>query len=98
MKKINHHIYKQKDLHEYWSSDWGWLHIGDLVQWVSVSGFGSTNKPFKHQPDRPQSGMVTGFFYDPAFEDGTTIVGVLAAHDQQMRFIPSNRCRPTGAL
>jgi len=91
MKKINHHIYKQKDLHEYWSSDWGWLHIGDLVQWVSAL---HTHRDHH----RPQSGMVTGFFYDPCEEDGTTIVGVLAAHDQQMRFIPSNRCRPAGAL
>ena len=87
MKKINHPYLVQKDLHEFWSSDWGWLHIGDLVRVPVVAG-------------RPVGGtaMVIGFFYDPRHNPGHTDVAVHPARDPSaVWFIPVGQCSPAGA-
>ena len=98
MKKINHPCYKQKDLHEVWSSDWGWLHIGDLVQVEDrMTGTGASMRG---------GGMVIGFFsysgsiapYWLEMSDEKVIVGVQLARDPSVVwFCDVERCKPAGA-
>ena len=97
MKKINHNIYVQKDLHEFWSSDWGWLHIGDLVR-LYHDAVVENRAPSPGVNVPPMTAMVLGFFYDPHCNPERNIVAVHPAHDPSaVWFIAVEHCSPAGA-
>lgn len=89
MKKINHPYLVQKDLHEFWSSEWGWLHIGDLVQIAPTRTWDGRYTP-------KVFGMVIGFFYDPHTDD-TAVAVHPASEPCEVWFYDADRCSPAGA-